>query len=296
MRMTKANSKRIHCHAMTTSAGQALEYSRQALAVLDMWINTPGADDEMESFRVAAVHSPAQSGIGISGESQEVETMTAIYNLVRCSDGKTVFSFPAGGPLSGGHVERVAVDAPLMDDEILFTVESAARFEEDWLSGNPASGVGKNMTIKISGLAAGGRAHPEIRPGDKWKDSRGSIVIIESYRFDRVTYCREGTAHRVLHARKTGAREFEFISSAPGTGGRDIDRIMRVQGIERIPGYAGNHQERGEQKMKNAPNLKSSRRISWRSQSSLPAPMRTFAKAWQEMNPIGDTVPPVCAG
>lgn len=58
------------------------------------------------------------------------------------------------------------------------------------------------MTIKISGLAAGGRAHPEIRPGDKWKDSRGSIVIIESYRFDRVTYCREGTAHRVFARQK----------------------------------------------------------------------------------------------
>jgi hypothetical protein len=40
------------------------------------------------------------------------------------------------------------------------------------------------MTIKNSGLAAGGRAHPEIRPGDKWKDSRGKLVIIESYRFD----------------------------------------------------------------------------------------------------------------
>lgn len=40
------------------------------------------------------------------------------------------------------------------------------------------------MTIKNSGLAAGGRAHPEIRPGDKWKDSRGNVVIIESYRFD----------------------------------------------------------------------------------------------------------------
>ncbi|WP_424712639.1 DUF4222 domain-containing protein, partial [Klebsiella pneumoniae] len=48
------------------------------------------------------------------------------------------------------------------------------------------------MTIENSGLTAGGRAHPEIRPGDKWKDSRGGIVIIESYRFDRVTYCREG--------------------------------------------------------------------------------------------------------
>ncbi|MFS3157287.1 hypothetical protein ACMAV9_24285 [Klebsiella pneumoniae] len=42
---------------LTTSAGQALEYRRQALAVLDMWINTLAPDDEMESFRVAAVHS-----------------------------------------------------------------------------------------------------------------------------------------------------------------------------------------------------------------------------------------------
>ena len=42
---------------LTTSAGQALESSRQALAVLDMWINTLAPDDEMESFRVAAVHS-----------------------------------------------------------------------------------------------------------------------------------------------------------------------------------------------------------------------------------------------
>ncbi|MDE8393106.1 hypothetical protein PCJ51_27385, partial [Klebsiella pneumoniae] len=42
---------------LTTSAVQALEYSRQALAVLDMWIDTLPPDDEMESFRVAAVHS-----------------------------------------------------------------------------------------------------------------------------------------------------------------------------------------------------------------------------------------------
>ncbi|WP_407173341.1 hypothetical protein [Citrobacter farmeri] len=40
------------------------------------------------------------------------------------------------------------------------------------------------MKIKNSGLDAGGRAHPKNRPGDKWKDSRGNLVIIESYRFD----------------------------------------------------------------------------------------------------------------
>lgn len=42
---------------LTTNAVQALEYSRQELAVLDMWIDTLASDDEMESFRVAAVHS-----------------------------------------------------------------------------------------------------------------------------------------------------------------------------------------------------------------------------------------------
>ncbi len=31
------------------------------------------------------------------------------------------------------------------------------------------------MTIENSGLTAGGRAYPEIRPGDKWKDGRGNI-------------------------------------------------------------------------------------------------------------------------
>lgn len=68
--------------------------------------------------------------------------MTAIYNLVRCSDGKTVFSFSGRRPLSGGHVERVAVDAPPYGRRDPFHGgECRALSEEDWLSGNPASGV-----------------------------------------------------------------------------------------------------------------------------------------------------------
>ena len=72
---------------LTTSAGQALEYSRQALAVLDMWINTLAPDD-----------------------------------------GKIVFSFPAGGRYLVDTSIGLQSMRPLMDDEILFTVESAARF------------------------------------------------------------------------------------------------------------------------------------------------------------------------
>ena len=85
------------------------------------------------------------------------------------------------------------------------------------------------MTIENSGLTAGGRAHPEIRPGDKWKDSRGSIVIIESYRFDRVTYCREGYSSPCFCTPERLAREFEFISSAPGGNDSNLLIVFYVQ-------------------------------------------------------------------
>ncbi|ASA50335.1 hypothetical protein S046_15300 [Salmonella enterica subsp. enterica serovar Give] len=52
------NSSQKESFAMlAVSASQALEYSCQALAVLDMWLDTLGRDDEMEKCRVAAVHS-----------------------------------------------------------------------------------------------------------------------------------------------------------------------------------------------------------------------------------------------
>lgn len=104
------------------------------------------------------------------------------------------------------------------------------------------------MTIKNSGLAAGGRAHPEIRPGDKWKDSRGKLVIIESYRFDRVTFCREGYASPCICSPERLTREFTFVSSAPNAGGKDIDRLMRVQGVERIRVMREIIRERGNKK------------------------------------------------
>lgn len=48
------------------------------------------------------------------------------------------------------------------------------------------------MKKKLTGSAASGLAHPEIRRGDKWKDGRGNIVIIQSNQFNRVTFIRDG--------------------------------------------------------------------------------------------------------
>ena len=47
--------------------------------------------------------------------------------------------------------------------------------------------------LKISsGLIASGKTHPEIVPGDKWEDKSGIPINIESYRFNRVTFIRDG--------------------------------------------------------------------------------------------------------
>ncbi|MCW9184489.1 DUF4222 domain-containing protein, partial [Klebsiella pneumoniae] len=48
------------------------------------------------------------------------------------------------------------------------------------------------MVKNNSGSSASGLAHPEILHGDKWADKSGVRVIIESCRFNRVKFYREG--------------------------------------------------------------------------------------------------------
>ncbi|EEQ2702203.1 DUF4222 domain-containing protein [Escherichia coli] len=48
------------------------------------------------------------------------------------------------------------------------------------------------MKNKNSGFTASGHARPVIRKGDKWKDKRGCLVTVENYRFNRVTFYRDG--------------------------------------------------------------------------------------------------------
>lgn len=54
--------------------------------------------------------------------------MSDVYDLVRHADGKNLFSFPAGGRYLVDTSNGLQSMRPLMEDEIIFTVESAARF------------------------------------------------------------------------------------------------------------------------------------------------------------------------
>lgn len=48
------------------------------------------------------------------------------------------------------------------------------------------------MEKKLTGSTASGFARTVIRKGDKWKDKRGCLVTVENYRFNRVTFIRDG--------------------------------------------------------------------------------------------------------
>lgn len=48
------------------------------------------------------------------------------------------------------------------------------------------------MRKKNTGLNAGGLAHPEILPGDIFRDSRGELITIKSVTPVRISYQRKG--------------------------------------------------------------------------------------------------------
>lgn len=66
--------------------------------------------------------------------------------------------------------------------------------------------------LKInSGLIASGKTQPEILPGDKWEDKIGLPIIIESYRFNRVTFYREGYESPCIYPEQRFIKEFQPV-------------------------------------------------------------------------------------
>lgn len=65
------------------------------------------------------------------------------------------------------------------------------------------------MTIKNSGLVAGGHAQP--KKGDKYKDSHGSLIEITYVFGERVTYKRQGYANECVCSLGRLQREFTLV-------------------------------------------------------------------------------------
>ncbi|MER3141054.1 DUF4222 domain-containing protein [Salmonella enterica] len=79
------------------------------------------------------------------------------------------------------------------------------------------------MAKKITGDAASGQALPEIRPGDKWRDKSGGVVLITDYQFNRVNYVREGYTHPCISSTDRFRREFTRVEGQTFTEWRELN-------------------------------------------------------------------------
>lgn len=104
------------------------------------------------------------------------------------------------------------------------------------------------MNKNKTGLISGGKTQSEIRPGDIWKDSHGSVINISECASNRVIYFRDGYASPCICSPDRLRREFVLVAKAPPADSRDFDRVMNVTGSERIRVMREIIQARGKQK------------------------------------------------
>ncbi|MGU9774815.1 DUF4222 domain-containing protein [Salmonella enterica] len=79
------------------------------------------------------------------------------------------------------------------------------------------------MTKKNNQACPEGIAHPEIRPGDKWQDKSGGVVLITGYQFNRVNYVRDGYSHPCISSADRFLREFTHIERQTFTEWRELN-------------------------------------------------------------------------
>ena len=90
------------------------------------------------------------------------------------------------------------------------------------------------MKRNKTGCNSGGSAHPEIRIGDRWKDSHGSIITIAEHQLNRVIFYREGYHSPCMCTQDRLHREFTLLEKSRLTDKSDMARVMEAQGVEKI--------------------------------------------------------------
>lgn len=67
------------------------------------------------------------------------------------------------------------------------------------------------MKKKLFSFTAEGFHRPVISKGDKWKDKRGCLVTVENYRFNRVTFYRDGYSSPCMQSDLRFLTEFQPV-------------------------------------------------------------------------------------
>lgn len=86
------------------------------------------------------------------------------------------------------------------------------------------------MKKNKTGNNSGGFAQPEIRIGDRWKDSHGSVITITEQQFNRVVFYREGYHSPCICTKDRLRRELMPLEQSQVTGEKKaIDDYLQAQ-------------------------------------------------------------------
>lgn len=103
------------------------------------------------------------------------------------------------------------------------------------------------MKIFNSGFTASGYAHPEINPGDIYRDGYGYTVTVRTVTPERVTYNRDGYAFDCVSSRMRFEKEFipvkKQVFQAQDMRNSTLEKIQKLR--EQIHG-SGGHQHKDD--------------------------------------------------
>lgn len=103
------------------------------------------------------------------------------------------------------------------------------------------------MKIFNSGFTASGYAHPEIKPGDIYRDGYGYTVTVRTATPERVTYNRDGYAFDCVSSCMRFEKEFSPVKKQAFQA-QDLrdDALEKIQKLrEKIHGSSG-HQHKDD--------------------------------------------------
>lgn len=103
------------------------------------------------------------------------------------------------------------------------------------------------MTFNKTGFIASGYAHPEINPGDIYRDGYGYTVTVRTVTPERVTYNRDGYAFDCISSRMRFEKEFSLIKKqvfqAQDMRNSALEKIQKLR--EQIHG-SSDHQHKDD--------------------------------------------------
>ncbi|ECC6919579.1 DUF4222 domain-containing protein [Salmonella enterica] len=87
------------------------------------------------------------------------------------------------------------------------------------------------MTFNKTGFIASGYAHPEIKPGDIYRDNKGQLVTVDKCEYGRVYFIRDGFTFTTELLARVFLDKFRLHrrKNAPATSASAVTKVQALR-------------------------------------------------------------------